>query len=97
MPYVQVQAISDTHCIRLAAAHHLHFNRNGDNWEFKAHGMLCGGIPPDLVPALGMLTDTNALSFAELCTHLDSDSAKSNLRKLLATLARTGVISIEKP
>ena len=95
MPYVQVQIISDTHRITLAAAHHLHFTRNGDNWEFKAHGMLCGGISPDLLPALGMLTDTNAVSFAELCTHIDGDTAKGNLRKLLAALARTGVISIE--
>jgi ribosomal protein L16 Arg81 hydroxylase len=97
MPYVQVQALSDGHRIRLAAAHHLHFTRSGDSWEFKAHGMLCGGISPDLVPALEKLNDTNALSFAELCTHLDGEPAKANLRKLLAALARTGVVLIEKP
>ena len=97
MPYVQSQALTDGHRIRLAAAHHLHFTRNGDSWEFKAHGMLCGGISPDLVPALEMLNDTNALSFAELCSPLDGEPAKASLRKLLAALARTGVIAIEKP
>ncbi len=96
MPYIQGQALTDSHRIRLAAAHHLHFMRNGDSWEFKAHGMLCGGISPDLVPALELLNDTNALSFAELCSPLDGEPAKASLRKLLAALARTGVISIEK-
>lgn len=97
MPYLQNQALSDSHRIRLAAAHHLHLTRNGDSWEFKAHGMLCGGISSDLVPALEMLTDTNALSLAELCAPLGGDSAKASLRKLLAALARTGVVAIEKP
>jgi hypothetical protein len=97
MPYVQIETLSDTHRIRLAAGHHLHFTRNGDSWEFKAHGMVCGGISPHLVPALGMLNDTNALIFAELCAHLDGDAAKSNLRNMLAALARAGIVLIEKP
>jgi ribosomal protein L16 Arg81 hydroxylase len=97
MPYVQIEILDDTHRIRLAAAHHLHFTRNGDSWEFKAHGMLWGGISADLLPALELLNDTHALSFTELCAHLDGDPAKANLRKLLAALARTGVILIEKP
>jgi ribosomal protein L16 Arg81 hydroxylase len=97
MPYLQTQALTDSHRIRLAAAHHLHFTRNGDSWEFKAHGMLCGGISADLVRALEMLNDTNAMSFAELCSGLDGEPAKASLRKLLAALARAGVISIEKP
>jgi ribosomal protein L16 Arg81 hydroxylase len=97
MPYVQIETPDDTHRIRLAAGHHLHFIRDGDNWAFKADGMLWGGISPNLVPAFEMLNDTNALRFAELSAHLDGDSAKANLRKMLAALARAGVILIEKP
>ena len=97
MPYVQIETLSDSHRVRLAAAHHLHFTPDGANWEFKAHGMACGGISSDLLPALEMLNDTKALSFAELCAPLANDSAKAKLRKLLAALARTGVVLIEKP
>jgi len=97
MPYVQIEALGDSHRIRLAAAHHLHFIRDGDNWAFKADGMLWGGISPDLVPAFEMLNDTNVWGFAELCAPLKSEPAKANLRKMLAALARAGVILIEKP
>jgi hypothetical protein len=96
MPYVQIEALGDSHRIRLAAAHHLHFIPNGDNWAFKADGMLWGGISPNLMRALEMLSDTNALAFAELSAHLDDEAAKANLRKMLAALARAGVILIEK-
>jgi len=96
MPYVQSETPGDSHRIRLAAAHHLHVARNGDSWEFKAHGMLWGRISSDLVPALEMLNDTNAVSVAELCAPLDGEAAKANLRKMLAALARAGVILIEK-
>jgi ribosomal protein L16 Arg81 hydroxylase len=96
MPYVQIETLGDSHRVRLAAARHLHFMRNGDSWEFKAHGMLWGGISPDLVPALEMLNDTKALSVAELCAPLGGDPAKADLRKALAALARAGVILIEK-
>jgi hypothetical protein len=95
MPYTQSETLGDTHRIRLAAAHHLHVTRKGDSWEFKAHGMLWGGISPNLVPALEMLNDTKTVSFAELCVHLDGE--KTNLRKMLAALARAGVVLIEKP
>jgi hypothetical protein len=97
MPYVQIETLDDSHRIRLAAAHHLHFIPNGDNWEFKADGMVWGGISPDLMPALEMLNDTDALRFAELSAPLDGESAKATLRKMLAALARAGVILIEKP
>jgi len=97
MPYIQIATLSDTHRIRLAAAHHLHFVRNGANTEFKAHGVLWGGLPPDLVPALEMLNDTHSVSFVELCAELDGDTAKANLRQTLAALARAGVVLIEKP
>jgi ribosomal protein L16 Arg81 hydroxylase len=40
MPYVQAETLDGSHRIRLAAAHHLHFTRNADNWEFKVHGMV---------------------------------------------------------
>ena len=96
MPYVQTETLGDNHRIRLAAAHHLHLTRNGDNWEFKAHGMLWGGILPFLVPALEMLNDTQALGFAELCAPLEGEPAKAGLRQLLAALARAGVVLIEK-
>lgn len=97
MPYAQSETLGDTHRIRLAAAHHLHVTRKGDSWEFKAHGMLWGGISPNLVPALEMLNDTKTVSFAELCIRLDGEPAKINLRKMLAALARAGVVLIEKP
>jgi ribosomal protein L16 Arg81 hydroxylase len=96
MPYVQAEALSDSHRIRLAAGQHLHLTRSGDKWEFKAHGMLWGGILPFLVPALAMLNDTVALGFAELSAPLDGEPAKASLRQLLAALARAGVILIEK-
>lgn len=96
MPYIQAEALGDAHRIRLAAAHHLHLTRDGANWEFKAHGMLWSGIFPFLVPALEMLNDTEALGFGELCASLDGDPAKASLRQLLATLARAGVVLIEK-
>jgi ribosomal protein L16 Arg81 hydroxylase len=96
MPYVQTEALGDTHRVRLAAAHHLHLTRNGDNWEFKAHGMLWAGIFPFLVPALEMLNDTMPLGFAELSAPLEGEPAKASLRQLLAALARSGVVLIEK-
>jgi len=97
MPYVQIEALDDSHRIRLAAAHHLHFIPNGDNWAFKADGMLWGGISPNLLPALEMLSDTKAWGFAELSARLDGEAAKADLRKILAALARAGVTLIEKP
>jgi hypothetical protein len=96
MPYVQAEALGDNHRIRLAAAHHLHLTRNGASWEFKAHGMLWGGIAPFLVPALEMLNDTVALGFAELSAPIEGEPAKASLRQLLAALARAGVVLVEK-
>jgi len=97
MPYVQVETLSDGHCIRLAAAHRLHFERNGTDMEFKAHGVLWGGLPPNLVKALEVLNDTHAVSFAELSSRIDGDTAKAHLRQTLAALARAGVVLVEKP
>lgn len=97
MPYVQAETIGDGHRIRLAAAHHLHFTRSGDSWEFRVHGMLWGGISSALLPALEMLNDTTALELAVLSVRLEGEAAKSDLRKILAALARAGVILIEKP
>jgi ribosomal protein L16 Arg81 hydroxylase len=96
MPYVQNEPLNDTHRIRLAAAHHLHFERNGANMEFKAHGVVWGGLPPNLVPALEMLNDQDAVSLAALCGLLDGEKAKANLRQTLAVLARGGVVLVEK-
>jgi len=97
MPYTQIEHLSDDHRIRLAAAHHLHFERNGAKMEFKAHGVLWGGLPPNLVQALEMLADTHDMSFAELSAKLDGDTAKAQLRQTLAALARAGVVLIERP
>jgi predicted transcriptional regulator len=97
MPYTQIENLSDDHRIRLAAAHHLHFERNGAKMEFKAHGVLWGGLPPNLVQALEMLADTHDMSFAELSAKLDGDTAKAQLRQTLAALARAGVVLIERP
>jgi ribosomal protein L16 Arg81 hydroxylase len=97
MPYVQVEALSDSHRIRLAAAHRLHFVRNGAGMEFRAHDVLWSDLHPDLASALEILSDTHAVSFSELSAQLDGDTAKANLRHTLAALARAGVILIEKP
>jgi ribosomal protein L16 Arg81 hydroxylase len=97
MPYVQSEVLGDSHGVRLAAAHHLHFLPDGGGWAFKADGMLWGGISADLMSALQMLNDTQAIRFAELGARLDGEAAKADLRQLLAALARAGVILIEKP
>jgi ribosomal protein L16 Arg81 hydroxylase len=97
MAYVQSETLSDAHRIRLGAAHHLHFVRDGANVQFKAHGVVWSDLPPNLVSALEMLGDTRAVSFAELCAPLDGDTAKTHLRHTLAALARAGVVLIEKP
>ena len=97
MAYVQSETLSDAHRIRLGAAHHLHFVRDGANVQFKAHGVVWSDLPPNLVSALEMLGDTRAVSFAELCARLDGDTAKAHLRHTLAALARAGVVLIEKP
>ncbi len=96
MPYAQAETLGDSHRIRLAAAHHLHFAKNGETMEFKAHDVLWSGLPPNLVPALEMLGDTHAVTFAELCARLDGDAAVAHLRHTLAALARAGVVQIER-
>lgn len=97
MPYAQAETPGDTHRVRLAAAHHLHFTRNGDGMEFKAQDVLWSGLPPALVPALEMLNDDRAVNFADLCARVDGDGLKAHLRQTLAALARAGVILIERP
>ncbi|MBA2588331.1 MAG: cupin [Alphaproteobacteria bacterium] len=97
MPYVQIETPDDTHRIRLAAAHHLHFVHNGGSMEFKAHDVLWSGLPPDLAATLEMLSDTHAVTFGELCSRLNGDAAIAHLRQTLAALARAGVVLIEKP
>ena len=97
MPYAQIEALGDGHRIRLAAAHRLHFVRNGATMEFRAHGVLFSGLPPALASALEMLGDTRAVSLGELCARLEGDAAKAHLRQTLAALARAGVILVERP
>jgi hypothetical protein len=95
MPYVQNEVLSDTHQIRLAAAHHLHFVPNGSTMEFKAGGVLWSGLPSDLVPALELLNDTRAVKFVELCARLNSDPQRAHLRQTISALARAGVVLVE--
>jgi ribosomal protein L16 Arg81 hydroxylase len=96
MPYIQIETLGEGHRIRLAVAQHLHFIPHGDSWAFKADGMLWGGISANLVTALERLNDTKALGLAELSIHLQDEAARENLRKMLAALARAGVILIEE-
>jgi len=96
MPYIQIESLGERHRIRLAVAQHLHFIPHGDSWAFKADGMLWGGISANLVTALERLNDTKALGLAELSIHLQDEAARENLRKMLAALARAGVILIEE-
>ena len=96
MPYAQAETLSDAHRIRLAAAHHLHFVKDGATMAFKAHGIVWDGLPPTLVPPLEKLRDTDAIGFAELCAGL-SEAEIAHLRHTLAALARGGVVQIEKP
>jgi ribosomal protein L16 Arg81 hydroxylase len=96
MPYVQIEALDDTHRIRLAAAHRLHFVRNGTSMEFRAHDVLWSGLPPDLAAALEMLSDVHAVSLCELSAQLPCDATKAHLRQTLAALARAGVVLVEK-
>lgn len=95
LPYVQAQALEDTHRIRLAAAHHLHFVPNGAVMEFKAGGVLWGDLPPILVPALALLGDSHTVRFAELSAMVSGEAAKAHLRHTLGALARAGVVLIE--
>lgn len=97
MPYVQTEALSDSHRIRLAAAHHLHFKPNGATMQFKANGVVWSDLPPNIASALEMLGDTRTVSFAELCGWLDGDMAIAHLRHILAALAQGGIILVEKP
>jgi ribosomal protein L16 Arg81 hydroxylase len=97
MPYARAKMLDDGDRIRLSAAHHLHFVHNGASMEFKAHGVLWGGLAPDLVPALEILGDTHAVRFTDLCARLKDGSAQVRLRETLAALARAGVIQIETP
>ena len=97
MPYVQVEALNDSHRIRLAAAHHLHFTPGTGGMEFKAQDVVWSGLPPDLAAALEMLGDTHTVSFGELCARLKNDAARAHLRHTLAALSRAGVILVERP
>jgi ribosomal protein L16 Arg81 hydroxylase len=97
MPYMQVETLSDGHRIRLAAAHRLHFTRNGATMQFKAHGVVWSDLPPPLASALEMLSDSRAVSFAQLCARLDGDAVKAHLRHTLTALAQAGVVVIERP
>ena len=96
MPYAQAETLGEAHRIRLAAAHHLHFVKNGATMSFKAQGVVWSDLPPGLVPALEMLGDTHAVRFTDLCARLQDKAAIAHLRHILAALARVGVIQIER-
>lgn len=96
MPYAQSESLSDSHRIRLAAAHHLHFTRNGASFQFKTHGIAWRDVPSHLVSALEMLSDTQAVSLGALEARLDNDAAKAHLRHILTALATAGVVLVER-
>jgi predicted transcriptional regulator len=53
-------------------------------------------VPRALVPALSQLHNGKSHSVAELAAALGNDTARDDLKKSLAVLARSGVVLVEK-
>ena len=94
-PYQQFAPLEDDSTVRLAAAHRLAFAAAGEDVEFRADGVTCV-VPAALTPALEMLTDTRAFSLRELVETLDGTASAADLKTSLATLARAGIVLVEK-
>jgi hypothetical protein len=94
-PYEQFAAIADDSHVRLATLNRLTLQPYGDNFEFKAVGKLWT-VPRALLPALSRLQNGKPHSVAELAAMLANDSAREDLKKSLAVLARSGVVLVEK-
>jgi hypothetical protein len=94
-PYTQLAPIVDESAIRLAAAHKLAFHPAGDDVAFSVNGAIFV-LAVKLEPALAMLTDVRAIPFSELAAQVEGDEWVANLRESLETLARAGVILVDK-
>jgi len=92
-PYEQLAPLNENSMIRLSAAHRLSFTVSGDNVEFRANGVLYV-VSAELVPALELLTDTQAFPLSELTVRVVGDNAVANLKQTLADMARAGMILI---
>ena len=81
--------------VRLATLSRLPLTPFGESFEFKAVNNLWT-VPRALIPALSQLHNARAVRVAELSAALESDSARADLKKSLAVLARSGVVLVEK-
>ena len=93
-PYEQFSDISDDSLVRLATLNRLPLTPFGESFEFKAVNKLWT-VPRALIPALSQLHNARAVRVAELSATLESDSARADLKKSLAVLARSGVVLVE--
>ena len=92
-PYQQLAAPGPDSRIRLAGLHRLFLTARDGNFEFKAAGKLWT-VPPGLVPALELLSNTRAFTLAELTAKV-SGAAAADLAKSIGVLARAGVVLVE--
>jgi hypothetical protein len=81
--------------VRLATLNRLPLAPFGGQFEFKAVGKLWT-VPAVLVPALALLHNARSHPVSELSAALPDDSARADLKKSLAVLARSGVVLVEK-
>ena len=93
-PYEQFSDISDGSLVRLATLNRLPLTPFGESFEFKAVNKFWT-VPRTLIPALSQLHNARAVRVAELSATLESDSARADLKKSLAVLARSGVVLVE--
>ena len=93
-PYEQSAALGDASRIRLAALHRLFLTARDGNFEFKAAGKLWT-VPPELVPALELLSNTRTFTLAELTAKVTGAAAAEKLSKSIGVLARAGVVLVE--
>ena len=80
--------------MRLATLNRLPLTPFGESFEFKAVNKFWT-VPRTLIPALSQLHNARAVRVAELSATLESDSARADLKKSLAVLARSGVVLVE--
>jgi ribosomal protein L16 Arg81 hydroxylase len=94
-PYDQAAPLRDESLIRLASSPHLSLTVQDGKVAFSAYDKSYS-VPADMKPALEMLSDSRAVSLADLYTALDGEASAEKLRKGLALLASAGVIVIER-
>lgn len=91
--YEQFAPLADASRVRLGTLNRLFFSLRDGVFVFNAAGR-SWTVPPDLVPALEMLSNARDVSLAELAARVPA-SAAANLRNSLGVLARAGVVIIE--